>query len=102
VRRTDLSNSEARRIALAAQGFDRPRPATPDDMRHFRRVIETLALLQLDYVNVLLPAHFLVPWSRLGAYDRDRFANYLYASGECTEQWAHEASLVPVSAWPLL
>jgi uncharacterized protein YcaQ len=102
VRRTDLSNSEARRIALAAQGFDRPRPATPDDTRHFRRVIRTLALLQLDYVNVLLPAHFLVPWSRLGAYDRDRFAHYLYASGECTEQWAHEASLVPVSAWPLL
>lgn len=74
----------------------------PNDTRHFRRVLDTLALLQLDYVNVLTPAHFLVPWSRLGGYDRQRFANYLYGSAECTEQWAHEASIVPVSAWPLL
>lgn len=102
LRRSSLSISEARRIALASQGFDRQRPSTPDDTRHFRRVLETLALLQLDYVNVLMPAHFLVPWSRLGAYDLQRFAKYLYRSGECTEQWAHEASIVPTSAWPLL
>lgn len=102
MRRTSLSISEARRIALAAQGFDRARPASPTDVRHFRRVFDTLSLLQLDYVNVLMPAHFLVPWSRLGAYDRQRFADYLYSSGECTEQWAHEASTVAVSAWPLL
>lgn len=102
MRRNKLSISEARRIALAAQGFDRERPAAPTDVRHFRRVLDTLALLQLDYVNVLLPAHFLVPWSRLGAYERSRFADYLYASGECTEQWAHEASTVTIGAWPLL
>ena len=102
MRHSDLSISEARRIALSAQGFDRQRPSKPNDTRHFRRVLETLALLQLDFVNVLMPAHFLVPWSRLGAYDRRRFTDYLYTSGECTEQWAHEASIVPASAWPLL
>ena len=102
MRRIRLSVAEARRIALAAQGFDRQRPAKANDVRHFRRVFESLGLLQLDYVNVLMPAHFLIPWSRLGAYDRTRFAKYLYSSGECTEQWAHEASIVPVSAWPLL
>lgn len=102
LRRTNLSLAEARRIALAAQGFDRQRPATPTDVRHFRRVFDTLSLLQLDYVNVLMPAHFLIPWSRLGAYDRRRFENYIYSSGECTEQWAHEASIVPADAWPLL
>ncbi|MGI9220634.1 MAG: winged helix-turn-helix domain-containing protein [Woeseiaceae bacterium] len=94
--------SEARRIALAAQGFDRPRPASPADKRHFRRLFNTLGLLQLDYVNVLMPAHFLIPWSRLGAYDRSAFEKYLYQSGETTEQWAHEASIVPADAWPLL
>ena len=102
MRRSNLSIAEARRIALSAQGFDRPRPSTPSDTRHYRRVLQTLALLQLDYVNVLMPAHFLIPWSRLGAYDRGQFADYLYTSGECTEQWAHEASIVPISAWPLL
>ena len=102
MRRTSLSIAEARRIALAAQGFDRQRPAVPTDIRHFRRVFKMLSLLQLDYVNVLMPAHFLVPWSRLGAYDRARFESYIYNSGECTEQWAHEASIVPADAWPLL
>ncbi len=61
-----------------------------------------IGVLQLDFVNVLLPAHFLMIWSRLGAYDRQRFERFLYSSGEYTEQWAHEASVVPVSDWPLL
>ncbi len=52
--RTDLSTSEARRIALAAQGFDRPRPRGRVDVRHLRRVIHQLGLLQIDYVNILL------------------------------------------------
>ncbi len=102
MRRVRLSAAEARRIALAAQGFDRARPPCSPDVRHFRRVINTLGLLQLDYVNVLMPAQFLVLWSRIGAYDRARLERFIYDEGEYTEQWAHEASIVPVSAWPLL
>ncbi len=102
MRRVRLSRAEARRIALAAQGFDRARPSSRPDVRHFRRVIDTLGLLQLDYVNVLMPAQFLILWSRLGAYDRQRFERFIYDRGEYTEQWAHEASIVPASAWPLL
>ncbi len=101
-RRTSLSASEARRIALAAQGFDRPRPSAPTDARHFRRALHAIGVLQLDFVNVLVPAHFLVLWSRLGGYDRQRFERFLYDSREFTEQWAHEASVVRVSDWPLL
>ena len=101
MRRTSLSAAEARRIAFAAQGFDRDRPARPD-VRHFRRTIDTLGLLQLDFVNVLMPAHFLVLWSRLGPYDRQRLERWVYDKGEYTEQWAHEASIVPASCWPLL
>ena len=101
-RRTSLSGDEARRIALAAQGFDRGRPAAPDDRRHYRRVMHSIGVLQLDFVNVLLPAHFLMVWSRLGAYDRERFEDYLYRSREYTEQWAHEASIGRVGDWPLL
>jgi uncharacterized protein len=101
-RRTSLSASEARRIALAAQGFDRPRPANPTDARHFRRALHAIGVLQLDFVNVLIPAHFLMLWSRLGGYDRERFERFLYDSREFTEQWAHEASVVRVSDWPLL
>lgn len=102
MRRIRLSLAEARRAALAAQGFDRPRPSGKPDARHFRRAIDTLGLLQLDYVNVLMPAQFLVLWSRLGAYDRAAFERFVYLRREYTEQWAHEASIVPVSSWPLL
>jgi len=100
--RSRISLAEARRIALGAQGFDRERPKTRPDARHLRRVIHTLGLLQLDYVNVLVPAHLLVLWSRLGNYDTERFARLVYAQREFTEQWAHEASIVPMSSWPLL
>jgi len=102
MRRVRLSADEARRVALAAQGFTSERPPGKPDIRHFRRVIETLGLLQLDYVNVLVPAHFLILWSRLGAYDRAQLERYFYDKGECIEQWAHEASILPVSSWSLL
>ena len=101
-RRVRVTAAEARRIALAAQSFDRARPANPTDPRHFRRAMAAIAVLQLDFVNVLLPAHFLMIWSRLGPYDRKRFERFLYDSGEHTEQWAHEASVVASSDWPLL
>jgi uncharacterized protein YcaQ len=99
---SDLSLSEARRIALAAQGFDRPRPSGPVTAQHFRRTVRQLGVLQIDFVNVLVPAHYLVPFSRLGAYDRSRFDEVVYRKREFTEQWAHEASIIPVETWPLL
>jgi len=80
---TELSRDAARRIALAAQGFDRPRPKRVD-VRHLRGLIRRLRLLQFDYVNAVLPAHYQVPFSRLGAYDRARLGDLSYRSGEFT------------------
>jgi uncharacterized protein YcaQ len=97
----DLSPSEARRIALAAQGFDRPRPTGRVGTGHLRRTIRQLSLVQLDFVNVLVPAHYQVLFSRLGPYDRSRLDYLVYRRREFTEQWAHEASILPVDAWPL-
>jgi uncharacterized protein YcaQ len=97
-----LSIPEARRLALAAQGFDRPRPAGRIDARHLRRAIRRIGLLQIDYVNVLIPAQYLVPFSRLGPYDRSRLDVLIYRRREFTEQWAHEASILPTEHWPLL
>ncbi len=97
-----FSPEQARRIALAARGFDRPRPQKGVDIRHIRRVIRQLGALQLDFVNVLMPAHYLVLYSRLGGYERDRLHKLVYRRREFTEQWAHEASIVPMELWPLL
>jgi len=49
-----------------------------------------------------MPAHFLIVWSRLGPYERQRFERFVYRGEDFTEQWAHEASIVPASSWPLL
>ena len=71
-------------------------------MRDLRRTIHQLGLLQIDYVNVLVPAHYQVPFSRLGPYEKSQLDDLVYRQREFTEQWAHEASIVPVESWPLL
>jgi len=98
----NLSNSQARRIALAAQGFSDARPQGRVDRRHFRRVIDRIGLLQLDSVNVLQRSHYLPMWSRLGPYSREALDQFTARSGEMFEYWGHEASLLPVERYPLL
>jgi len=97
-----FSLDEARRIALASQGFGRPRPSRRIGLPEIRAVIRRLGLLQLDYVNVLTPAHYLALFSRLGPYNRNLLDTLVYRRREFTEQWAHEASIIPVETWPLL
>lgn len=89
-------------MALEAQGFGRPRPKRPPGPRDIARVIRQLGLLQIDYVNVLAPAHYQVPFSRLGPYARAHLDDLVYRGRQFTEQWAHEASIVPMETWPLL
>jgi uncharacterized protein len=99
---TEMSVRDARRVALAAQGFTDPRPPGRVDRRHFRRVLDRLATVQLDSVNVVARSHELVFFSRLGAYDRDALSRWLWQSREVFEYWGHEASLHPVVRYPLM
>jgi uncharacterized protein len=105
---TRLSAGSARRIALAAQGFAEPRPTGRVDVRHIRRAIDRVGLLQLDSVNVFCRSHYMPVFSRIGPYPRealDRLAGHVErpsARRELFEYWAHEASLVPFALQPLL
>ena len=95
-----LSLKQARRVALAAQGFTRARPATVD-RRHLRRLLNHTQLLQIDSVNVLQRAQYLPGWSRLGAYSTALLDRMAYKDRELFEYWGHEASLMPVEMQPL-
>jgi hypothetical protein len=99
---SDLSIAEARRLALGAQGFTDPPPSGSVDVRHFRRVLSRLGLLQLDSVQAVCRSHFLPVYSRLGPYDRAALDDWLWHSGEMFEAWSHEASIVPVAMEPQL
>ncbi|NKX53827.1 winged helix-turn-helix domain-containing protein [Arthrobacter mobilis] len=90
-----LTLSQARRIALAAQGLAKERPTRPAAARQVGRTFDRLQLLQIDSVNVLARAHYLPFFSRLGPYDTgivDRMASR--APRRMVEYWAHEASYV--------
>lgn len=97
-----LSAKDARRIALAAQGFGRPRPTAPG-RRHLLSTIEALGVVQIDSVNVVSRSHYLPLFSRLGSYDRTLLEDLAWGRKPAlAEYWAHEASLTPLSTLPLL
>jgi uncharacterized protein YcaQ len=98
-----LTPTQARRIALIAQGFARRQPEAAT-RRDVARLADHLGVLQIDSVNVLARAHLLPGFSRLGAYDTADLDVLSYGGRRrrLFEYWGHEASLMPVGLQPLL
>jgi uncharacterized protein YcaQ len=97
-----LSRRQARRIALAAQGFKDPRHTSPT-MRTFSRTLTRTGVLQVDSVNVLQRAHYMPVFSRIGPYD----TQLLHRASEkaprrMVEYWAHVQAFMPVDLWPVM
>ncbi|MGI8521726.1 MAG: winged helix-turn-helix domain-containing protein [Nocardioides sp.] len=97
-----LSQAQARRIALAAQGFLDP-PHEKPTLRTLTRTVARSGVLQVDSVNVLARAHYMPLYSRMGPYDPDLLRR---ASEQrprrVVEYWAHVQALMPVDLWPVM
>lgn len=99
--KSTLSAAEARRIALAAQGFARPRPASAGT-RQLNLSLARLATLQIDSVNVFARSHYMPLFSRLGPYDPAALDRLLFAHRSAyVEYWAHVAAFIPTADWSL-
>lgn len=103
---TRLTRDQARRIAVAAQGFAEPAPSRVT-RAHLRRLISRIQVLQLDSVSVAVRAHYAPVLSRLGPYDRGMLDRAAWSHSArsprlLVEYWAHEAALMSVDDWPLL
>ncbi|MDX6214574.1 MAG: uncharacterized protein QOG99_158 [Frankiales bacterium] len=96
-----LTTKQARRIALAAQGFNDPAP-TSVTARQLRRVLSRTQLLQIDSVNVFARAHLMPAFSRLGPWPVPLLEQLAFGNRELFEYWGHEASFLPMELHPLL
>jgi uncharacterized protein YcaQ len=97
-----LSLAQARRIALAAQGFA-DRPHELPTMRTFQRTLERTGVLQVDSVNVLRRAHYMPLYSRMGPYDVDLLRRASETRPRrMVEYWAHVQAFMPVELWPVM
>jgi uncharacterized protein len=97
----DLSQDEARRAALRAQGL----LGAADRRSGVRGVLRSLAAVQLDTISVLARSHELVPYARLGAVGRSAVEAAYWnrdtrGYGAAFEYWSHAACVLPVEEWP--
>jgi len=94
----ELSPREARQLAIAAQGLGVPRPSPRrrPGAPQLRTLMERIGTIQLDAVNVVQRTQFLVPFSRLGAYEPSALRDLTAPGGPWFEYWGHAASLLPL------
>lgn len=94
-----LSQAAVRALTLAATGLANPpeQEATKADVL---AIIRRMAVLQIDTIHVVARSPYLVLWSRLGTYQQ-RWLDELLAEGALFEYWSHEASFLPIEAYPL-
>ena len=96
----ELTIVEARSLALAAQGFDKPRSKSKSSTADAVEVIKKLGVIQIDSVNVLVRSQELPLFARLGDHDRNAI-NKATAQNKIFEYWGHEAAILPVEIQPL-
>ena len=87
-----MNVEQARRIAVHAQLLDGSAPPLLETVRR-------LGFLQIDPISSVAPPQYLVPWSRLGRYDRAELDRLIWNERKLVE-W--RAFIWPVELLPFL
>jgi uncharacterized protein YcaQ len=91
----ELSGTEARMLALHAQGF----VGAPDD--DVRAMLQRVGAVQLDTISVLARSHELVAYARLGPIGRAAIEEtYWGRPARAFEALAHAMCILPIELWP--
>jgi uncharacterized protein YcaQ len=97
-----VSLAEARRMAVAAQGFLPREPHARPGAARLLHLIKQIGLLQIDSVNVLVRSHYLPLYSRMGPYSTQLLDALSHGPKRALfEYWGHEASFIPLEYQPL-
>jgi uncharacterized protein YcaQ len=97
-----LSVSQARRIALAAQGLAAPKPKKPVGAAAFHKLARRLGAIQIDSVNVFVRTHYMPTFARLGPYAPALLEKAAWGRRPSLfEYWGHAASFMPLEWQPL-
>ena len=100
MRTIDLSLREARRIAIRAQRLAGPRP--PATAAGLMEIARSIRVIQIDSIAVAgAPTQYLVPFSRLGPYDRGMLDRLAMADRRLFHYFGHAASLVLTEDFPI-
>lgn len=94
-----LNLKQARLINLEAQGLLTP-PSSPATKSDVLCAIQCIGSLQIDTIHVVARSPYFVLFSRVGNY-QPGWLDELQAERSILEQWAHEASYVPMEDYPL-
>ena len=89
-----LRNPEARKLFLARHGL-----LAPPRTQRVGALLDALGFVQVDSVLTLARAHDLILWSRSPGY-RPADLQALVRSRGAFEHWTHDASVIPMAAWP--
>ena len=95
-----LSLSEARKLALGAQGFGKALPKSQVTASQMKKAMNLMRVVQLDAVPIVLRSQYVPFFSRLGNYDINLYDRIAYKEDKWFELWAHEASIASIEMEP--
>ena len=95
--RLKISNRDARRLWLSAQGL----AETPTGSVDLDDMIKRLGFVQLDTIQVVARAHHHILWSRNQNYREPMLDKHLADHRAVFEHFTHDASVIPMDFYPM-